>query len=167
MCYPTALVPRYALHFFFAKQKTTARTAVYHIMTVYYLALILKLFIMTKVIFYAEMHTTNAKYGKAYLLNKISSDKKLTELVLPSAFWPISQLEADVINLKHKKDYALVECKVPEWLWDAKLKDANNAFKPKISDSFHQLTLQMADTDNVTLPPEKEKVRDIINEGLE
>ena len=88
MCYPTALVPRYALHFFFAKQKTTARTAVYHIMTVYYLALILKLFIMTKVIFYAEMHTTNAKYGKAYLLNKISSDKnrQAFRISLPNGF---------------------------------------------------------------------------------
>mgnify|MGYP001443163628 CR=1 FL=1 len=121
---------------------------------------------MTKVIFYAEMHTTNAKYGKAYLLKDICSDEKLTEKVLPSAFWPISQLDADVINLKHKEDYALVECRVPEWLWEAKLKDADNAFKPKVSKAFHQLALQMADTDNITLPPKKEKVRDIINEGL-
>ena len=121
---------------------------------------------MENVLFYAMMAKAGAKVGKAVKLESVSDNEELSDVIITSAYWPLSQLRADVINMNYNDDYALVECRVPEWLWDSKLEDANGNFKSKISESFHQLTLVM-DTDNITLPPKKEEIRDIMNEGLE
>lgn len=120
---------------------------------------------MENVLFYAKMAKAGAKVGKAVKLESVSDNKKLSDVIITSAYWPLSQLRADVINMNYDDDYALVECRVPLWLWDSKLEDADRNFKANISDSFHQLTLMM-DTDNITLDAEKEEIRDVINEGL-
>jgi len=121
---------------------------------------------MENVVFYAKMlKGRDAIVGKAVVFEQISNDKKLTEINLIKAYFPLSQLQVDVIKKDYNKDYALVECRVPVWLWDAKV-EAERGFQSKLSASFTQLTMLTAD-DNPTLEAEAEKVRDVVNEGLE
>tara|TARA_B100000902_G_scaffold57801_1_gene64793 strand:+ start:19248 stop:19772 length:525 start_codon:yes stop_codon:yes gene_type:complete len=146
--------------------KTITRTAVSAHSAIVYAQHNFKFIIMENILFYAKMAKAGAKVGKAVKLESVSDNKELSDIIIRYSYWPLSQLRADVINMNYNDNYALVECRVPHWLWDSKLEDADSDFKANISDSFTQLTLMM-DTDNITLPPKKEKIRDIMNEGLE
>ena len=81
-------------------------------------------------VFYATFANSTAS---AWLLQNISLDEKLKDVQITSTYIPKSQLDFTVQDKKNK----IVRCVIPEWLWSAKIEEANK-WNPKSESEFDQ-----------------------------
>ena len=88
------------------------------------------------VVFYGVFAKSTAS---AWLLERISLDEGMKEVVINKSYFPKSKLDFSV----HSKTKKIVRCVVPEWLWDAKMEEASK-FNPLCESAFDQLEQMFA-----------------------
>lgn len=81
-------------------------------------------------VFYATFESSTAS---SWLLKNISSDKEMKDVQITSTYIPKSQLDFSVENETKR----IVRCVIPEWLWSAKIEEANK-WNPKPESEFDQ-----------------------------
>ena len=83
---------------------------------------------------YAVFYATFARStASAWLLENISLDEKLEDVRITSTYIPKSQLDFTV----HNKNKKILRCVIPEWLWSAKMIEADK-WNPKSESEFDQ-----------------------------